>query len=226
MGRTTAPALALGEWRRARLHCDAGPCAHWYRLDVGGAGELEIDVYATSGADAPDFDVRLEDDTRELLWGFAPTGESPRKVRRVVGPGVYHLLVWSIGERGGTLDYEIHPRLIASEPVVLPRSPVPGRTQRQPRAPRRPEIWLTAGIVRVEGRAGLPAFVVIDAGARDDLRPGMRGELVAEGRAIAAFELVDVEARESRARLAGPPAEAITFATTARVRVPLDSGSD
>ncbi len=78
-----------------------------------------------------------------------------------------------------------------------------------------------AEIVRVEGLSGLPSYIVLDAGSRDELRAGLAGELLEDGAPIAAFELIQVDDRSSRARLLRPPTAAITYATRARVRVPL-----
>ena len=52
-----------------------------------------VDVYGPAGPELPDFDLRLEDSLGEVVWGFAPTGHSPRKIERIVGPGNYYLLL-------------------------------------------------------------------------------------------------------------------------------------
>jgi hypothetical protein len=222
-GRDTAEVLGLEQPVSGQLDCDAGVCRRWYRIEQPRAGELQIDVHARTGDDVPDFDVRLEDDRGELLWGFAPTGRSPRKLRRVLAPGSYLLLLSSVGDVRGPLAFEILARVVARESSL----PDPGAIRAAPNSrssrhgPHRPELWMHAEIVRVEGRAGLPTYVVLDAGRRDELRVGLAGELLEDETSIAAFELIEVDDRSSRARLLRPPTAAITYATRARVRVPL-----
>jgi len=222
-GRETAELLGFEQTLQGELDCAAGACRRWYRIDQALAGELQVDVRAPSGEDVPDFDVRLEDAAGELLWGFAPTGISPRKLRRVLDPGTYYVSLFSIGDVRGPLAFEIAARL---EPIEGPL-PEPSELRRAGRravsARPPPEFWMSAEIVRVEGSAGLPSFVVIDAGSRDELRVGLRGELLERGAAIAALELVEVEPASSRARLLRPPSAAITFETRARIRVPLSA---
>ncbi len=222
-GRDTAEPLRLEQNVSGQLDCSAGVCLRWYRIEQPGAGELQIDIHARAQAQAeaavPDFDVRLEDSSGQLLWGFAPTGRSPRKLRRLLGPGTYFLSLRSIGDVQGPLAFEILARVVAVQPTLPGSEAIPAPTAR--RGPRRPEIWMHAEIVRVEGRAGLPSYVVLDLGRRDELRVGLTGELLENGAAIVAFQLVDVDDRSSRARLLGPPATPITYATRARVRVPL-----
>ena len=226
-GRDTAEPLGLEQNVSGQLDCSAGVCRRWFRIEQPGAGELQIDIHATVGAQpgaqsgegVPDFDVRLEDSSGQLLWGFAPTGRSPRKLRRLLGPGTYFLSLRSIGDVQGPLAFEILARVVAAQPTLPGAGAIPSPTAR--RGPRRPEIWMDAEIVRVEGRAGLPSYVVLDLGRQDELRVGLTGELLENGAAIVAFQLVAVDDRSSRARLLGAPAAPITYATRARVRVPL-----
>jgi hypothetical protein len=219
-GRESAELLGLSEWTKDRLYCDEGECARWYRLQIAEAAELRIDVHGPAGPEAPDFDVRLEDASGELLWGFAPTGHSPRKVERMVAAGDYYLLLESVGENGGVLEYEAFPTVEPAEPIFRPGRgalPVP-----PPEPVRGPEVWVAAEILQVEGQAGRPISVLLDAGARDLLRPGLRGEVLADGEVIATFELVDVETGRSRGRLRRTPSETIRYDARARIRVPLE----
>ena len=226
-GREAAERVRFEHTLQGQLDCAAGVCRRWYRLEQSTPGELQVDVQARTGRDVPDFDVRLEAEDGELLWGFAPTGSSPRRVRRVLGPGTYYLLLTSVGDVRGPLVFEILARVGAPEwPLPAPgavgaRPDLPS----SPLTPRRPEFWIHAEIVRVEGSAGLPTFVEIDAGSRDDLRVGFGGELLEQGAAIAVFELIHVDPSSSRARLLRPPSAAITYATRARIRVPLPDPS-
>lgn len=218
-GRASAEALLLGEWSRGALDCSAGECSRWYRLSLPVSGDLRIEIHAPSGPDVPDFDVRLEDEAGEMLWGFAPTGETPRKIQRMLGAGDYYLLLEGIGDNEGSLAYETLARLEASGPVFQPS---PENARRAPgRLPRRPEIWMSAEIVRVEGSGGLPSVVVLDGGARDDWALGQHGELIDGREVIGTFELIEVDEIRSRGRLLAPPTDTITFETRGRVRVPL-----
>jgi hypothetical protein len=220
--RGAATPLVFGDVMQGELDCNAGRCRRWYRFALGAPGELRVDVEAPVGEGVPDFDVRLEDTAGDMLWGFAPTGHSPRQVRRLLGPGIYFLLVHGVGETKGPLHFELRAGLEAEAVVALgpPHADAGGRRP-DPRPKRSPEIWLNAEIVQLEGRAGQPAFVVLDAGRRDDLTIGLSGELIEDGSVLAAFDLVEVEDASSRGRLRRPPSESVTYATRARIRLPL-----
>ncbi len=220
-GRDGAETLPLGEWSRGVLHCGAGSCAHWYRFSVSAPGDLRIEIHAPTGPDVPDFDVRLEDEAGEVLWGFAPTGHSPRRIQRMLGPGDYYLLLDSIGENQGPLAFEAFARLEESGPVFRPSQPE-GDPRGLRQLPHRPEFWMGAEIVQVEGQAGFPSVVVLNGGAKDDWSLGYRGELIEGDHVIGTFELVEVGEDRSRGRLDAAPSDAITFETRARVRVPLE----
>ena len=233
-GRESAEVLGFEQAVQGELDCGAGVCRRWYRIEQSATGELQVDVHAQPGSGVVDFDVRLEGEHGEILWGFAPTGDNPRRVRRVLGPGTYFLLLTSCGgddECGGDirgpLVFEILARVEAPEWLLLAPGATPGAPRISPdgqlpaRAPSRPEFWVHAEIERVEGNAGVPTFVVIDAGSREDLRVGLLGELLEQSATIAVIELIQVDERSSRARLLRPPSAAISFATRARIRVPL-----
>ena len=81
---------------------------------------------------------------------------------------------------------------------------------------------MSAEILQVEGRPGLPDLVVLDGGSRDDWDLGHRGELLEAGAVIATFVLTEVGETESRGRLDGPPTEPISYQTRARIRLPLE----
>jgi hypothetical protein len=219
-GREQASLLPHSERTKDELHCEAGDCARWYRIGIAEAAELRIEVYGPAGPGLPDFDVRLEDASGEMLWGYAPTGHSPRKIERMVGPGAYYLLLESVGDNGGVLAYEVFPSLASVGPIFLPGGA--GEPVSRPDPARGPEVWVAAEILQVEGQAGRPVAVLLDAGARDDLRPGQQGELLDGGDVIATFELVDVENARSRGRLHRTPSDTISYDVKARIRVPLE----
>ena len=191
-------------------------------MSLDSPGELRVEVHAASGPEVPDFDVRLEDDAGEVLWGFAPTGNTPREIERVLTPGDYYLIVESVGELQGPLDYEALARWTAAGPVFLPGDPSNSNPRAQRRTARRPELWMSAEIIQVEGRAGLPGLVVLDGGSLDDWQLGHRGELLEGGDVIATFVLIEVDEARSRGRLDGAPTDTITFETKARLRIPLE----
>lgn len=220
-GPRAAVRLGLGEWDRGVLHCDAGLCDQRYRLSLAEAGDLHVEIRSAAGPDVPDFDVRLEDEAGEVLWGFAPTAHSPREIQRMLAPGDYYVVLESIGENRGPLVYEALARLEKPGPVFRPPQPkIAGPGSK--RSSRRPEKWMSADIVQVEGQAGRPSVVVLDGGALHDLAVGYRGELVEGSSVIGTFELVEVGESRSRGRLDAAPRRAITFETRARVRVPLE----
>lgn len=220
--RASALSLVSGESQRGGLHCEEGICARWYRVTLDEPGALHIEVNAASGSGVPDFDMRLEDAEGEVLWGDAPTGHTPRVIERVLPPGDYYVVVESIGEMQGPLAYEASVRLRPTGPVFQAGGPRPaGRKGRPKNIPRRPEIWASAEIVRVEGSRGTPDVVILDGGSLDGWRVGNHGELLEGGAVIATFSLVDVGDAQSRGRLDAPPSDTITFETRARVRVPL-----
>jgi hypothetical protein len=219
-GREEAAPLVPAQWTRAELHCESGDCAHWYRLELSSPQSLRIEIYSHVGPEVPDFDVRLEDSSGEVMWGYAETGQSPREIERVLAAGVYYLLVEAIGEQRGRLAYEAITILEPVGPVFHADRALPAKPARDPM--RGPEVWIAAEIVQLEGSSGLASVIVLDVGARDEVRLGHRGELLQAGEVIATFELVEVEPGRSRGRLEGPPSDAITYETRARVRVPLE----
>ncbi len=219
-GRDQASPLALSQWTHAALHCDAGECAHWYRIEVAAPGRLRIDINAPAGSGVPDFDVRLEDADGDVVWGFAATGHSPRKIERVLSAGAYYLLVEAIGEHGGLLAYEAFTTFDPVGPVFRADESRKPKPVRDPMCG--PEVWIAAEILQLEGSGGLASAVVLDVGSQDDVRPGHRGELFEGGEVIATFELVEVDPARSRGRLDGAPSDAITYETRARIRVPFE----
>jgi hypothetical protein len=247
--RATALAIELDAWQEGALHRDGGTCEIWYRTRVVERGELRIDVYAPSGAGIPDFDLRLEDDSAEVLWGFAPTGVSPRSARRVVGPGLYYVRISSFGELGGPLDYELYaavgvpparsalgqitpavPRRVvgASAAQTLAAGSAVASTSAPPSRGPVPapaagaQVWLGAGVVEVEAAGHRTSAIWIDAGSDDAMRAGLRGELLApNGWPFAHFELTDVEAGRSRAKVDRVDPQRLAEAQRVRVRVPL-----
>jgi hypothetical protein len=130
------------------------------------------------------------------------------------------VVVESTGDLRGALAYEVLARVREAGPVFEARAVRAARSAA--RFPRRPEVWMSADIVQVEGSAGLPSQIVLSGGTRDDWRPGYRGELIDGAQVIATFVLIDVAADESRARLEDAPSDEITYETRARVRVPLE----
>ena len=220
-GRESAQPLVRDVWTRGALDCPAIGCRAWYSVSLAEAGELRVLVRAPVGPTVPDFDVRLEDAAGEILWGFAPTGRSPREIERALGAGDYYLVLETIGDVTGPLDYELRATVAASDPAFPPPPGAPPRATGVSARQRGAEVWVSAEIVEVLGEAGRPVAVVLDAGSADRLRPGERGELVDAGRVIAGFELVEVEANRSRGRLDAAPAHPIRYETHARIRVPL-----
>jgi hypothetical protein len=219
-GRESSQPLPQDAWTRGVLECPEAGCTAWYAISLAEPGALRVEVRAPVGPAVPDFDVRLEGPDGDVLWGYAPTGHSPREIERMLGAGDYYLVLEEIGDVRGTLAYEVLASVTPSGPAFqLPAAPA----ARGPSAPRRhgPEAWVSAEIVQVEGEAGRPLVVVLDVGSVDRLRAGQRGELIDEGQVIATFVLEDVDERQSRGRLDAIPSETIRYETRARVRVPL-----
>ena len=83
--------------------------------------------------------------------------------------------------------------------------------------------WIVAEVLDVEEEAGEPSAVMIEAGAPDGVREGMRGELVDGETVIGEIEVTDVYKSGSRARLLGPLSAPVSFDTVSRIPVPPES---
>ena len=73
----------------------------------------------------------------------------------------------------------------------------------------------------VEGPAGAPTGVLIDAGRSAGVRTGLQGRIVESGRTLAPIELIEVYYGGSRARLLAPPTGRITPASEVQIDVPV-----
>ncbi len=213
--REKAQTLVPGQWHRDYLHCAAKECSDWYMVNVDRPGELRVDVYSPAVPGHPDYRMRLEDIDRNTLAEVEATGQSPRKIRRTVKPGLYMLHIRAAEVDGQRLEYEVLAEVRDPAPAKKRR-----KTARRP-PPKAPEpVWLDAEVLEVERDGGEPRYVLIDAGTPKGVRAGLSGRLVEGGRPIGEFEVIEVYRAGSRARLTGPLEGSITIDTKAQIALP------
>ncbi len=184
-------------------------CTAWYAISLAEPGALRVEVRAPVGPACSR--LRRAPRGRRTATCSGAT-RPPATVRaRSSGCSAPATTTWCSRRSAtcaGPLAYEVLASVTPSGPAFqLPAAPAARGPQRSSARRHGPEAWVSAEIVQVEGEAGRPLAVVLDAGSVDRLRAGQRGELIDEGQVIATFELVDVEERQSRGRLDAIPSE-------------------
>jgi hypothetical protein len=204
--------LVLDQWRQGWLHCAAQKCQNSYTVEVTSRGKLRIDARAPGGQGLPDFGVVVEDLQERLVGASIHPQERPRVVRKDVEPGTYRVQVYALGSNGEMLSYDLVAKL---EKKTKPKP------RRKARKPKPPEFRvLKSEILEVEREGGEPTFVLIEAGQRQALTPGLTGQLVENGNRIAGIKVVEVFPDGSRVRIVDRLAAPITIETTAEIHVP------
>jgi hypothetical protein len=207
--------LVLGQWRQGWLHCAGKKCHDSYKLEVPRRGKLRVDARAPGGRGLPDFGVVVEDLQERLVGASIRPQERPRVVRKDVEPGTYRVQVYALGSNGEMLSYDLVAKLEKKKTTT--RKKKPRRKSPKPR----PEFRVVKSeILEVEREGGEPTFVLIEAGERQALTPGLSGQLVENGNPIAEIKVVEVFPDGSRVRIVDRLSAPITIETTAEIRVP------
>jgi len=204
--------LVLDQWRQDWLHCADQRCHNSYQLEVPRRGKLRIDARAPGGQGLPDFGVVVEDLQKRLVGASIRPQERPRLILKDVEPGIYRVQVYALGSDGEMLSYDLIAKLEKKKTKKKPR-----RELRKPK----PEFRVVKSeILEVEREGGEPTFVLIEAGERQALTPGLSGQLVENGNRIAGIKVVEVFPDGSRVRIVDRLSAPITIETTAEIRVP------
>jgi hypothetical protein len=204
--------LVLDQWRQDWLHCAAQRCQNSYQLEVPRRGKLRVDARAPGGQGLPDFGVVVEDLQRRLVGASIRPQERPRVVRKDVEPGTYRVQVYALGSDGEMLSYDLVAGLEKETPKPKPRP--------KPRKPKPEFRVVKSEILEVEREGGEPTFVLIEAGERQAITPGLSGQLLENGNRIAGIKVVEVFPDGSRVRIVDRLSAPITIETTAEIYVP------
>ena len=218
-----ANALALDTPRREVLDCGSDDCADWFRVEVPGKGKLAVDLAAEPepGADVR-ISISLADGQGATLARDQTNGRVAISVSAEVEPATYLIAVAS-NHPTAQFAYTVTARLALpppppAPPVAKPK-PRPKPVVKAPPPPRfetrRAEV-LESDQDGPHGRA-----VLLDAGAAQGLRVGLRGRLLDGGRTIAALEIVEVYPEGCLARVEGAGSAAIGATNTAEIDIPL-----
>jgi hypothetical protein len=204
--------LVLDQWRQGWLHCAAQKCQNSYTVEVPRRGKLRVDARAPGGQGLPDFGVVIEDLQNRLVGASIRPQERPRLVRKDVEPGLYRVQVYALGSNGEMLSYDLVAKLEKKRTAAKPRP--------KPRKPKPEFRVVKSEILEVEREGGEPTFVLIEAGERQALTPGLTGHLIENGNRIAGIKVVEVFPDGSRVRIVDRLSAPITIETTAEIRVP------
>lgn len=220
-----ANAIEPGASRADHLDRAAYDLDDWYRIDLDRSGTLHLTI--TSSPDAEEglahFFVGLFDANgeRELLRERAG-GRDRVTITRKVGRG--SLLVWMGSEPEAQapipygLELRFEPRPEPKPPVVI--RPLPPSPPPQVRFER-----VTARVIEIRARDSASPELVLDVGETRGVRVGSHGRLLAAGEMLGNFEVTEVFASGSRAKL-DRRLTADLKGASAEIQVPLSAGSE
>lgn len=195
-----------------RLFCREGDCADWYRFQIDGRGELQIELSASGDTAGRPLGLELADGRAEPIEQIQASGGTAA-LRVPARPGHYMLRVDSRDEAKTPLNYELTAHF-EPEPPPPPPPPPPARP-----APRFRVV--EGAVLEVEGAAGEAQAVLIDRGDRDGVAAGQRGRLLEGEQVIATVEVVQSYPEGSRVRIDGALGAPITPHTRAQIDVPV-----
>jgi hypothetical protein len=223
--------LPLSSGRSDSLECSLNDCTDWFRIEVAGPGDLRIQVEpAAASAQADAVRGMLLDPSGAELARVSPvrgrSGAAQIQLRSAVQRGSYLFAVFAEG-----VDDRIDYRLTAQfEPEPPPRPsaapPPPPPRPPPPPAPPRFESRRTP-VLEVEGAGSGSGsqMVLLEAGASEQMRPGLRGRLIEKGLPIGEIVIVDVYPEGSRARIETELRGAISAETIAEIQIPVETGT-
>jgi hypothetical protein len=209
--------LEIGTTQADQLHCAAGDCQDWYRVQVPGQGDLTIEVRSPISSVADRVLVFALADGRgnQLHRATVSQTEGDASITWQANAGFYMVRVEARDDARAPLPYELTVEFSAPPPPLPPPPPPP---------PPEPRFeTLQAELLEVEGDFSKPDAVLIDQGEQAGIRPGLTGRLVNGEDIIAIIEIIDTYPDGSRARvddLSGP----ILPETRVEIDVPIDEG--
>jgi len=215
-----ANALALDTPRQDSLDCRENDCADWFRAEVPSRGKLVVDLSAESKAgDDVRISVALADAQGATLARDQTIGRTSISVSADVKPGTYLIAVAS-NHPAAHFEYTVTARLDLPPPprVVAPakkRPPAPVKPPPPRFETKRSEV-LEVHEDGPHGRA-----VLLDAGAAQGLRVGLRGRLLVGGRAVGTLEIVEIYPEGCLARVEGSGSNPIGASGVAEIDVPI-----
>ena len=204
--------LELGRARSDQLDCGVGDCQDWYRVQVGSDGRAFVEVRAVETA--PWFQLHALSG-EQVVASASGRGARPVRVEWPTAPGEYRIAL--------VAESPLRPGFFArlfGAPRPRPWTyTLESRIERRPPPPvaAKPSFRaLRSEVLEVESRGE----ILISAGTAQGVRPGDRGTLLNQGRAIGEIEIVAVYAEGSRAKVSGARGEQITPATQVEIRIP------
>ena len=222
-----ANALALDTPRRDSLDCGKDDCADWFRVDVPSKGRLVTDLSAEAPAgEDVRISISLADANGATLARDQTIGRAAISVSAEVVPGTYLIAIAS-NHPSARFEYSVTPRLLLPpppppKPVALPIKRNPAPVKPPPPAPPRFETK-RAEVLEVHENGPHGRAVLLDAGASQGLRVGLRGRLLEGGRAIGTLEIVEVYPEGCLASVEGTGSNAIGTAGVAEIDIPIAS---
>ena len=220
-----ANALALDTPRSDVLDCRKDDCADWYRVEVPSKGRLVIDLAAVPAAgEDVRISVSLADAQGATLERDQTIGRAAISISAEVLPATYLIAIAS-NHPAARFDYTVTARLVLPppppKPVVQPKRPTKPPVVKPPPAPRFETKRAEVLEIHEDGSHG--RTVLLDAGAAQGLRPGLRGRLLDGGRVIAAIEIVEIYSEGCLARVEGGDSNPIGATSTVEIDIPLPS---
>lgn len=201
------------------LHCSAGDCADWYRVQVPERGDLFVEVESPVGTleGRSVLVVLANGRALELKRANVSPTEGDAVIAWQTTPGHYMIRVESQDESQTPLPYEIALRLELPRPAAFVPPPPPPE-------PAPPKFDIVVGeVLEVEGDFSNPDAVLVDRGARNGVRKGQTGRLINGSDPIGSIRIDKTYPEGSRARvedLSGP----ILPETRVEIDIPIEDG--
>jgi hypothetical protein len=218
-----ASALALDTPRSDVLDCRQHDCADWYRVEVPSKGSLVVDLSAVAAADEDvRISVSLADGQGATLARDQTIGRAAISISAAVLPATYLIAIAS-NHPVARFDYTVTARLVLPppppKPVVQPKRPTKPPVLKPPPAPRFETKRAEVLEIHEDGPHG--RTVLLDVGAAQGMRLGLRGRLLDGGRVIAAIEIVEIYPEGCLARIDGAGATAISTSSAVEIDIPI-----
>jgi hypothetical protein len=181
-----ASALELGTTHEDSLACAQKDCADWYRVQLPSGGKLEVQLRQQAPGPSGRVSLTLTDAQGQTLARDDAAGRTQLTLRQAVRAGDYLVAVVS-DDMDNPVSYSLFTFF---NPDPAP-APAPKKREPPPKpAPKPvPQVEIRRGEV-LEVRDG--GTVLLDLGASQGLRTGMRGRLLANGKPIAKVEVLQV----------------------------------
>jgi len=219
-----ANALALDTPRAEVLDCRENDCADWFRAEVPSKGKLVIELAAVpaEGEDVR-ISVSLADAQGATLARDQTVGRAAISVSAEVPPATYLVAIAS-SHPAARFQYTLTARLVLPPPPPPPKAVPPPRKRQPPvvKPPPPPRFETRrAEVLESDDDGPHGRAVLLDAGASQGLRVGLRGRLLDGGRAIATLEIVEIYPEGCLARVEGAGSGPIGTASVAEIEIPI-----